>query len=355
VAIIQLLLYVLGLLLSIGIAWVVFVTLRQMRAESAIERGLMAVGLKPRQIYAESLILIKDHLAVTNAKSDTRGGKTEDSLSEDSFAALFFHVNPPGPDGQSGSTLDGFLREHLKPLTAMQLRRIELFVASSELPEAEFQKVRRLMISRQREAADKIRSSWQGQLGGRMAAKAQTARDRDEISRQKLQWSKDRTSPASGAALTDWLRAQGPDMWHEVCLNIEWAEKGANDLVPFVEWLVEQPQLDQSSALVLLGKAVCDGVDTEAYEQHDCARNSSWMKIVHDRLMNDLYSPMQWIIPPAVRPDVEALFVPETVGAWAVPRMELNLAPAKAHRPQYAFIGNRPVEGFAAWKARRFA
>lgn len=335
-----------------GMSTIVFVALREMRAAAALKPELGSIGLNPRELYAESLNVIQSHLPLCATLSDGRRGKTEGNLSEDPLAALFFFVNGTDPEGISELTLDWHLRERLKPLPIMKLRSIELFLASAELQEARFQRVRRLMSRRQRQSADKIRLDWQGRLSARVEGVAQSKTDRAETRHQNSQWARERTDTASELDLTGFLRAQGPDMWHEVCINIEWMDRGAAELVPFVEWLIAQPELDQGSALALLAKSVCDGVDTEPYEQHDCARNRAWMKTAHDGLMNGFFAPMQRAIPPSVRQDVELLFEPESVGAWAIPRIDLDQIPTRPHHSEHAFIDNRPVEGFDAWKIR---
>lgn len=343
-----------GLVLSISIflSWVLFLTLRQSKAEAVIKRELTFLGVAPRQIYADGVIVTKNRIPViTGGHLKARAG-SETRPEADPLVALFLFVNELGADALDGLTLEVFLRDHMKPLTIKTLRRLELFVAAAEFGDLEFAKLRRIMIRKQREAADAIRSNWRGQLSRRVSAIEQAATERDSMIDQKQRWSQERVSPVSDAALTDWLRMQGPDMWHEVCITVAWSESGAAGLVPFVEWLVEQPDLDRASALLLLAKAVLDAIDSEAYQQHDCARNQAWMKTLHDRILAQRDGPMRFSIPHAVRADVEEFFRQSTALGWAVPRFDFDPAGAKAHRATYTLVRNRPVESFAAWKER---
>jgi hypothetical protein len=348
----QLIAYMLGLTLSAGVSWVIYVSLRKMRAEAAIGRRLSEHGLLPRQIYAESVIQLEKKIPAFKGGKHGKKDAPEDHLQNNPLTALFLFANHISLSDLRGIALDEFMRAYVKAMTVPTLRQIELFVASAELPDTDFKKVRRLMTSRQREAADEIRLNWRGRLSDQLNAKAQVALELEETRRQTALWAKERKTIDSGADLTDWLRGQGPDMWHEVCLNIRWTQSGAAELVPFVEWLVAQPELDTGSALVLLANAVCDGIDHEAYEQHDCARNQDWMKVVHDGLVNDRYAPMQFVIPPWTKAEVRALFVHRTGGAWTVPLMQIDPEWAKPHNPAFSFIANGPVESFAAWQLR---
>jgi len=340
------------LFISIFLSWVLFLTLRQSKAEAVIGRELKSLELAPRQIYADGVIVITDRIPVfTGGRPKTRVG-SETSVKADPLVALFLFVNELGADALDGLTLEVFLRDHMKPLTIKTLRRLELFVAAAEFGDVEFQKLRRIMIGKQREAADAIRSNWRGQLSRRGKTIEQAATERDSMIDQKQRWSQERVGPVSDAALTDWLRMQGPDMWHEVCINVEWSESGAAGLVPFVEWLVAQPDLDRASALLLLAKAVLDGIDNEPYGQHDCARNQAWMKVIHDRILAQSDGPMRFSIPRAARADVEAFFRCGTELGWPVPQTDLDPAGVTAHQAAYTLVKNRPVESFAAWKER---
>lgn len=342
----------LGLTFMAGVSWVIYVSLRKMQAEAAIRRRLSAIGVLPRPFYAESYIWVSKKIPVFRdgkyGEKDTPGNR----LQTDPLTALFLFANQVTLSDLQVMAQAEFMRAYLKVMSVPTLRRIELFVAAAELPDSDFKKVRRLMTSRQREAADGIRLNWRGRLTEQLNTKAQVAQELDDAWQQKELWAKERKNLDTGADLTDWLRAQGPDMWHEVCLNIRWTQSDAAALVPFVEWLVVQPELDTGSALVLLANAVCDGIDHEAYEQHDCARNQDWMKVVHDGLVNDRYSPMKFAIPPWMKAEVRALFVHSTGGAWTVPLMQIESELAKAHDPADAFIANQPIESFAAWQLR---
>ncbi|MBW4975619.1 hypothetical protein KZZ08_18470 [Roseovarius mucosus] len=340
------------LFISIFLSWALFLTLRQSKAEAVLKRELKSLELAPRQIYADSVIVITNRIPVfAGGRLKTRVG-SETSLEADPLVALFLFVNELGADALDGLTLDVFLRDHMKSLTIKKLGRLEFFVAAAEFGDVEFQKARRIMIRKQREAADAIRSNWRGRLSRRVETVAQAATERDSMIDQKQRWSQERVSPVADAALTDWLRVQGPDMWHEVCITVAWSESGAAGLVPFVEWLVEQPDLDRASALLLLAKAVLDAIDSEPYEQHNCARNQAWMKIIHDRILAQSDSPMRFSIPQAERADVEAFFSCGTKLGWPVPETDLDPAGVTAHQAAYTLVKNRPVESFAAWKAR---
>lgn len=340
------------LFISIFLSWALFLTLRQSKAEAVLKRELKSLELAPRQIYADSVIVITNRIPVfAGGRLKTRVG-SETSLEADPLVALFLFVNELGADALDGLTLDVFLRDHMKSLTIKKLGRLEFFVAAAEFGDVEFQKARRIMIRKQREAADAIRSNWRGRLSRRVETVAQAATERDSMIDQKQRWSQERVSPVADAALTDWLRVQGPDMWHEVCITVVWSESGAAGLVPFVEWLVEQPDLDRASALLLLAKAVLDAIDSETYEQHNCARNQAWMKIIHDRILAQSDSPMRFSIPQAAKADVEAFFSCGTKLGWPVPETDLAPAGVTAHQAAYTLVKNRPVESFAAWKAR---
>lgn len=344
--------YTLGLTLLAGISWVIYVSLRKMQAEAAIRKRLSAGGLHPRQTYADSYIHVSKKIPVFRDGKYAKKDASEYILQTDPLTALFLFANHVSLSDLQAMAQAEFMRAYLKAMSVPTLRRIELFVAAAELSDSDFKKVRRLLTSRQRQAADEIRVNWRGSLTAQCNAKAQVAQELGDARQQEAMWAKERKNLDTGADLTDWLRAQGPDMWHEVCLNIRWTQSGAAALVPFVEWLVTQPALDTGSALVLLANAVCDGIDDEAYEQLDCARNQEWMKVVHDGLVNDSYAPMQFVIPPWMEAEVRALFVPSSGGAWTVPLMHIDAELAKAHDPAYAFIANRPVESFAAWQSR---
>ena len=347
--------YALGLTLWIGFLVFVSRILHEMRAAAAVERALSGIGLSPRAVYHESLNVMEGYSGVWR-KPVLGGepGKTKGDVPDDPFAALFFFVNQTGPEGLSDLKPDWFLRERFKPLSALQRRALQLFVASAELPDAEFKKVRRLMSRRQWDSADKFRSAWRGRVAARMEGIKHAKVDLEERKRQTDLWRQEQASPVLDLDLTDWLRMQGPDVWHQLCIDIEWMGDGAVELVPFVEWLITQPEVDRGSVLVLLAHAVGDGIDYERYEGHDCARNRAWMKTAYDGLLNNFYAPMQLTIPPVGRQTAEVLFEPETAGAWALPHMDLEQTPTLPHNSKYEFIDNRPVERFEAWKARRF-
>lgn len=348
-------LYAIGLMIGIGLLVIVFRILQEMRAATSIEHALSDIGFSPREVYNESLKLMENRSgAWKNALSCGKTGKTDGDMPGEPLAALFFFVNQTDPEGLSNLDLDWFFRQRLKPVSILQLRAIQLFVASAELPEAKFQKLRRLMSRRQREWADDFRSTWHTRISAHMERVAQTKGEVAERSRQADLWRQERSDPVWGRDLTDWLCAQGPDVWYELGINIEWMGSGAAELVPFVEWLVAQPQLDKGPVLLLLAQAVGDAIDTESYEQHDCTRNRKWMKIAHEGLMNEIYAPMQLTIPPLGRQLVKTLFEPEIAGAWALPHLDLDQTPTRPHHSEYIFIDNRPVESFEAWKVRRF-
>ncbi|SMX36194.1 hypothetical protein [Maliponia aquimaris] len=346
--------YALGLTVWIGILVIVFRVLHEMRAAAAVERALSDIGFNPREVYNESLKVLESHSgAWRTAVSGGKPGKTEGDMSQEPLAALFFFVNQAGSEGLSDLKPDFFVRQRLEPVSVLQLRAIQLFVASAELPEAEYQEVRRQMSRRQRNSADKIRSSWHGRISARMKGVAQTKVALEEQSRQADLWRQERANPALGQNLTDWLCAQSPDVWHELCISIDWPGSAAAELVPFVEWLIARPDVDRGSVLVLLAQAVGDAIDTESYEVHDCARNRVWMKAAHDGLRNGFYAPMQLAIPPLGRQFAEILFEPERACAWALPQMDLDQTPTRPHHSEYVFIDNRPVESLETWKAKR--
>jgi len=347
-------LYLFGLLLLAGMTWTVFRVLGDKGPDAAIERELSAIGLKPRQIYGQSVEAIKDCMPLVNVLSTGKLREAMGNPSEDPLAALFFFANETSPEELGVLTIDWYGRERMKPVSVKQIQLTRLFVASAELSDAEFQKIRLRLSTGQKSEADKIRAIWRNRISDRMRATAKADQDREETRQQKDLWQVEHTNLASGIDLTDWLRAQSSDMWYEICLNVDWLETGAADLVPFIEWLIERPEFDQGAALALLAKAVADGIEDEPYQQFDCARNRIWMKTVHDGLINGSYAAMQWAIPPHVWQDVEMLFLPESNSAWAIAQIGKDQIPTQTHTPEHAFIGNRPVESFAAWKARRW-
>lgn len=287
-----------------------------------------------------------------NALSPGKPAQTKGAISDDPLAELFFFVNQKGPEDLSELKPDWFSAQRLNPISVMQLRATQLFVASAELPDAAFHKVRRLMSRRQRESADKIRAGWRSRISARMEGNAQGKADREEAHRHADLWRQERLDPALDQDLTEWLRTQGPEVWYELGIGVEWAGEGAAELVPFIEWLIAQPKVDSGPVLLLLAQAVADAIDTEAYEQHDCARNLTWMKAAHDGLMNGAYAPMRLTLPPYGRQIAEALFEPEQAGAWTLPQMDLGPTSRQPLHSEFIFIDNRPVESFEAWKAR---
>lgn len=348
--------YALGLALWFGFWVLVFRVLSRMRTAAAVGRALSDFNFSPREVYNESLKAMERHADVwRNAVLGERPGKTQGDVSDEPLAALFFFVNRLSPEGLGELKPDWFLSQRLKPIPSVELHAIRFFCACAELSDKEFQKVRRRMLRRQRGEADKIRSTWRGRISSRMERIAQTKADHEEGRHQAKLWLQERASPVRDQDLTNWLCAQSPDVWHELSIGVEWMGDGAAELVPFVEWLVAQPELDRSTALLLLAQAVGEGIDAEPYEQHDCARNQAWMKTLHEGLKTAFYTQIQLAIPPAGRQMVEALFEPEHASGWKLPHVDLDKIPTRPRHSEWVFIYNHPVESFEAWKDRRFA
>lgn len=185
-----------------------------------------------------------------------------------------------------------------------------------------------------------------------------------DLERWKKDWAKHATTyrkeakvqlPAEGFA--EWLIGQSSDTWHEVVIRTEWTEiDPIPNLLDGIGKIVSHDDCDRATALIFLSKAIVDGLYDESYGYLDTDTAQALMKLVHDRLLNDGYSNRRFGLSQEHKFNVHCLIDPEKGPPWSdwrVPREVLESLEGHPHKPDYVFVGGRPMLSFDTWLSGR--
>ena len=150
--------------------------------------------------------------------------------------------------------------------------------------------------------------------------------------------------------LLDWIRSQGPAMWHEMACGIDFTDPHATiDLLLAVQWITRQESCCRATALLLLARMVAADLHRDAPPQlaPDAAR--VMCRHLHRRLVEGRFPEAHYLLTLAQQEQVDDLFGPE--GPLPLPGAATTRGTSLPH-PPYAFLGWRPVQ---ALPALRFA
>ncbi len=148
--------------------------------------------------------------------------------------------------------------------------------------------------------------------------------------------------------LTAFLLEEGPDMWHEFALGLDWGARGATiDLLLAADRICRHPDCDPATAAVLLAKALAAGF-AESRVPPGYDENAAWAFTLRlgQRLTTAPMTPARFRLPPAMRVLVDIHLGPDS--ATPLPALPNG---TRMHRPAFAFLGARVLPGAPALHA----
>lgn len=140
--------------------------------------------------------------------------------------------------------------------------------------------------------------------------------------------------------LSAFLATEGPDMWHEFALGVEFSEpKGSIDLLIAADQVTRSPNCDRATAALLLAKAAEAGFHRgECPPGFDPMAARAFVVRLTDALLTGAFRQARFALPPTALRLVLKELGPR--GPLRLPPMAFGSQP---HRPSHDFAGWRPV------------
>jgi hypothetical protein len=140
--------------------------------------------------------------------------------------------------------------------------------------------------------------------------------------------------------LAAFLQMEGPDMWHEFALGLDFADpKGTIDLLIAADRITRHPDCDRATAALLLAKAAIAGFHRgDCPPGFDAGAARAFAVRLTDALVTGAFAKAQLALPPEALRMVRAELGPR--GPLPLPPLAFGTRP---HQARYDFAGWRPV------------
>ncbi len=140
--------------------------------------------------------------------------------------------------------------------------------------------------------------------------------------------------------LTAFLLPEGPAMWHEFALGLDFADPHATiDLLIAADAITRRPDCDRATAALILAKAAAAGFHRgEAPIGFDEGAARAFAVRLTDAMVTGAFATARFGLPPEVLRLVIHQLGPR--GPLPLPPLSLGHAP---HRPRFGFAGWHPV------------
>lgn len=140
--------------------------------------------------------------------------------------------------------------------------------------------------------------------------------------------------------LTAFLLTEGPDMWHEFALGLDFAEAHATiDLLLAADAVTSRPDCDRATAALILAKAAQAGFHRgQCPAGFDARAARAFAVRLTDALVTGAFPQARFALPPAALRQVQQQLGPR--GPLPMPPFAFG---NRAHKPRYEFAGWRPV------------
>ncbi len=137
--------------------------------------------------------------------------------------------------------------------------------------------------------------------------------------------------------LTEFLLGEGPAMWHEFALGLDFADpRGTIDLLLAADAITSRAECDRATAALILAKAVACG-----FHRGECPRGFvEGAALAFATRLAGKMSAEAFPISCFALPLQEKQFVAGQLGPLGLPPLRAGRV---AHRPRLAFVGWRPV------------
>lgn len=147
---------------------------------------------------------------------------------------------------------------------------------------------------------------------------------------------------AMPGGLTAFLLPEGPEMWHEFALGVDFADpKATIDLLIAADRITARDECDRATAVLLLARMAAAGfLCGKVPAGFDAGAARALVRRLSDDLAGGRFTAARFALPPRALRLVRRQL--GSAGPLALPA--LVLAPGRgAHRPRFGFAGWRPV------------
>lgn len=136
------------------------------------------------------------------------------------------------------------------------------------------------------------------------------------------------------------LMAEGPEMWHEFAIGLDFADPHATiDLLIACDRITCHPDCDRATAALILAKCAAAGFHRgEAPAAFDTRAARAFARQLTDALISGAFAQARFALPPGALRLILLQLGPG--GPLPLPRLAFGRG---AHHPHYAFAGWRPV------------
>jgi hypothetical protein len=140
--------------------------------------------------------------------------------------------------------------------------------------------------------------------------------------------------------LTAFLLPEGPAMWHEFALGLDFTDPAATiDLLLASDAITSDPDCDRATAALILAKCAAAGFHRSTCPPgFDEQAARAFANRLSDALVTGAYSQARYALPPTALRLIAAQLGPN--GPLPLPPLRLGRA---VHRPRVAFAGWHPV------------
>lgn len=140
--------------------------------------------------------------------------------------------------------------------------------------------------------------------------------------------------------LAAFLLGEGPDMWHEFALGLDFScPRATIDLMIAADRIAARPGCDRATAALILAKAAAAGFHRgDCPAAMDAGAGRALVVRLSDALVTGAYRQAKFALPPSALRLVRQELGPR--GPLAMPPLSFGHAP---HAPRFAFAGWRPV------------
>ncbi len=137
--------------------------------------------------------------------------------------------------------------------------------------------------------------------------------------------------------LLRWMQGQGPKVWHAFARGNEFDHPDATiDVLLAAHWIVQQPDMDRATGLLLLAKALTAGLHIYAPKAMDNAAAAAFCVDLHQRLSSDV-TEARLPVMPEDEALIAGLFAEECPLSLPAQALKRGIVPCA-----YTFQSNRP-------------